>query len=50
MNLFSKSLLAFGFFSAVGFASFSQSAKHWNIDKTHASVIFGIDHFISEVT
>lgn len=35
-------------FSAVTITA--QSAKHWNIDKTHASVNFGIDHFFSEVT
>ncbi|GAB5539997.1 MAG: YceI family protein [Salibacteraceae bacterium] len=44
----SLSLLAATLISAISINA--QSAKSWNLDKSHASVVFTIDHFFTGVT
>jgi len=44
-----KTLAVIALISVSQMAS-AQKAKTWNIDKSHASVRFGINHFFSEVS
>ena len=50
MNTIKVTAIALMFGLASNFSAHAQKAKKWNVDKSHASVNFSINHFFSAVT